>query len=100
MAQTLTGHYIYRHSKYQKIGKAVSCKIVKRVTAESVLSAERDTYMIRGFVCRVCECGGYATGQRVNGKLSAKKMCDARCMGSTGVVCECSCEGENHGANY
>ena len=100
MATKLAGHYIYRHSKYQKIGKATSCTIVRRVSAETVLRDERDTYMIRGFICRVCECGAYASGEKVSGKFSAKKQCDARCMGSTGVKCECSCECANHGGRY
>jgi len=26
--------------------------------------------------------------------------CDARCMASTGPVCECSCGGKNHGRNH
>lgn len=99
-ATATAGNYIYRHSKYQKIGKAVDCKIVRRVPAVTVLRDERDTYMSRGFIARVCECGGWATGERVIGKFSNKKMCDSRCMGSKGTTCECSCGGANHGASY
>lgn len=36
----------------------------------------------------------------VAGKYSAKKKCNAKCLESTGHVCECSCGGKNHGAGH
>ena len=94
MAQTLTGHYIYRHRK-----AGFPCKIAKRVEAAEVLT-NRDTYMLRGFVLRVCECGMTQQGERVSGKFSERETCGAKCRSSKGPSCECSCSGENHGANY
>ncbi len=88
-----TDFYIYRHKK------AVACKIVKRIHRHEV-AANPSTYMIRGFVLRICECGLSQAGERVFGKLSTVKQCDARCMGSTSGKCECSCEGVNHGGSH
>jgi len=48
--------------------------------------------------CRVCGAPRHAIA--VRGTYSAKKLCGARCMASTGPSCECSCGGKNHGASY
>lgn len=36
----------------------------------------------------------------VKGTYIADKTCGARCMNAVGPDCECSCAGENHGANH
>ena len=48
--------------------------------------------------CRTCRKPKYA--HAVRGKFSAKHVCNAKCLSSTGTVCECSCAGKNHGASY
>lgn len=45
-------------------------------------------------------CSGAATVKTIRGVLVADKACNARCMGATGPSCECSCAGQNHGANF
>lgn len=39
-------------------------------------------------------------GTRIEGHYNPKHVCSAKCMSATGGVCECSCGGENHGANH
>jgi hypothetical protein len=54
-----------------------------------------------GMIALVCPCCGMARGaQAVRGKFSAKHVCAAKCMASTGTLCECSCAGKNHGAAH
>lgn len=48
--------------------------------------------------CRKCLKAVYA--KPVRGKFSTKHVCNAKCLASTGTVCECSCAGKNHGAAY
>ena len=48
--------------------------------------------------CRQCALPRYA--KMVRGKFSAKHECSAKCMSSTGTICECSCAGKNHGGSY
>lgn len=59
--------------------------------------------------CPVCAAAGKKSpiGQPVRlvikpvlGTFKAEKVCDGRCMGATGHVCECSCGGHNHGASH
>jgi len=47
-----------------------------------------------------CSCGGWVVGRVVAGKYNSAIACDGRCMGATGLNCECSCGGANHGANH
>ncbi len=48
--------------------------------------------------CRACGVIRYA--RRVEGKVSTKHTCGAKCTSSMGFVCECSCGGQNHGAGF
>lgn len=48
--------------------------------------------------CR--KCGQPRNAMSVRGKFSAKHECNAKCVASTGTVCECSCAGKNHGASH
>ena len=36
----------------------------------------------------------------IDGYVNEAKKCDPRCTGATGHTCECSCGGENHGADH
>lgn len=45
-------------------------------------------------------CGIERAAKMVAGKFSAKHVCAAKCMASTGFSCECSCGGKNHGAAH
>lgn len=47
-----------------------------------------------------CKCGAWVTVRRVDGKVSEKHVCGARCLNSTGPSCECSCGGANHGRGF
>ena len=48
--------------------------------------------------CR--KCGKGRRAKSVRGTFSKKHECNAKCLSSTGGVCECSCGGKNHGASY
>jgi len=51
-----------------------------------------------GSLCLVCrKCGGRVRAKPVRGTYKASVVCNAKCVGSTGCVCECSCGGKNHG---
>lgn len=57
-------------------------------------------YMTGG-LCLVCRgCGKAKYAKAVRGVFSAKHVCSAKCMASTGTQCECSCAGKNHGASH
>jgi hypothetical protein len=45
-------------------------------------------------------CGIERAAKMVKGVFSAKHVCAAKCMSSTGFSCECSCGGKNHGAAH
>jgi len=49
------------------------------------------------FLHRTCTCGRDVALRRVAGTVT-EHVCNAKCMASTGHVCECSCGGKNHGA--
>jgi hypothetical protein len=44
-------------------------------------------------------CKGHRKSATVKGVVTEHE-CDARCMASTGPVCECSCGGKNHGRSH
>lgn len=46
-----------------------------------------------------CLCGKSVEFRMVRGIVTAHE-CNAKCMSSTGFVCECSCGGKNHGASH
>lgn len=48
--------------------------------------------------CRKCNLARVA--KQVKGTYSATHICSAKCTGSRGFVCECSCGGKNHGSAY
>lgn len=44
-------------------------------------------------------CGKTRRAKLVKGTFSTVHKCSAKCLASTGFVCDCSCAGANHGAN-
>lgn len=48
--------------------------------------------------CR--KCGAPKIASVVRGKFSTKHECNAKCLASTGTICECSCAGKNHGSAH
>jgi hypothetical protein len=56
---------------------------------------------VNGFSCVLCRgCSKPRIAKPVAGKISVKHVCGAKCLNSTGHVCECSCGGKNHGAGF
>jgi hypothetical protein len=53
-----------------------------------------------GIVIKCKGCGEERDAKRVKGVFSAKHVCSAKCLASTGFSCECSCGGKNHGASH
>jgi hypothetical protein len=47
-----------------------------------------------------CTCGGRIEATELKATYSPTHVCNARCMGSTRGVCECSCGGKNHGGAH
>jgi hypothetical protein len=47
-----------------------------------------------------CACGRELHFRDVKGSHRPDKPCNAKCVGSIGHVCECSCGGKNHGAGF
>jgi hypothetical protein len=90
------GHIIYKHKSTSE------CKKVTRVTvAETVTPEGYKQYRIRGFLLMACtDCGKGVYGHTIQGKISDKILCGAKCRSSKGPVCECTCGGEMHGSNY
>lgn len=52
-----------------------------------------------GSVSVRCLCGGHARFAPIIG-LETSTRCGAKCRHSVGQVCECSCQGANHGAGH
>ncbi len=72
-----------------------------KLTRESFVDADGRTigapaWREAGFVC----CGRRWSYLQVKGVLRTDVKCNAKCTGSTGHVCECSCGGKNHGAGH
>ena len=45
-------------------------------------------------------CGQAMKYGQIEGRFIAEHKCDARCSSARGHNCECSCGGENHGADW
>ena len=50
--------------------------------------------------CPTCERAWWVYSTPLRGKTNPRHRCDARCTGATGVDCECSCGGEQHGIDH
>lgn len=55
-------------------------------------------YTSAGLVCS--EHDRWFTLTAVKGVLNIDKTCNSRCVNATGMTCECSCAGHQHGAAY
>lgn len=79
---------------FTRFGRAIGrCRTCRTV---NVWESATDTFAPRTVKC---ECGTTVKVNQVFGSESGK-ACDARCTGATGHDCECSCGGENHGADH
>ena len=68
-----------------------------RVTGEQVMEnrrVRRDGDYFR------CDCGRLALVKAVKATYKPSVICDARCVGATRAVCDCSCGGDNHGGAH
>jgi hypothetical protein len=85
-----------------------TCKAVRRVTP--TLQGERGhrTYTLEGvtlwrsqtgWLNVPCTCGGTLLGKVIQGSFS-NQPCSPKCTSATGFVCECTCNGANHGGKY
>lgn len=100
------------------VGKCKRCKTAARFEAPVVRTyiaqlgygrTERRTWRAApwgteqvnndGSISVRCLCGGTAWFYRLIGRVT-KQKCGARCMSSTGHVCDCSCGGHNHGRGF
>jgi hypothetical protein len=96
---------------HRYVAKCSCCKTVSSAllaghpTSESVVGPMPTGVVfysrLTGSIVTVCRtCGRNLYARLVRGKFSAKHECSAKCLASTGTVCECSCAGKNHGAAY
>jgi hypothetical protein len=84
-----TGLGFIEYNRY--IGRCKDCKAV----VVSIL--DRPVLFFYEFIdCPTCGKG--AKCERVSGRRSDSKKCDARCLNAKRSSCECSCVGANHGA--
>lgn len=49
-------------------------------------------------VCNICNRA--MTYGALKATLRAEVKCNAKCTGSRGFICDCSCSGKNHGAGW
>ena len=70
-----------------------ACKSHRRLEASAVVKRWQGKPDVR------CDCGRSMTAKPLRGSVSPDHECGARCLGSKGHVCECSCGGANHGTN-
>lgn len=106
---THTTRYIYKCShKHCKGIKAVDVVVHHSVTKwydpetnqggshKPIISYNGDSQLIH-LHCPICNEVMY--GDKVQG-YTTNHICDARCTGAVGKICECSCGGANHGSAH
>jgi hypothetical protein len=71
-------------------------RTIRRVDTAKVIGTCEST---SGEVDLACECGRLVPFKAIVGRVTETK-CDARCTGSKGHVCNCSCGGANHGKGH
>ena len=102
---------LMKNTTTRYIAKCKACKVATSTLASNVNYANEDLgAMFRdekgesgcggNFAIRCRCCGKARRAEPVRGKFSAKHRCSAKCLSSTGTVCECSCAGKNHGASH
>lgn len=78
----------------------------QQVKTETVVSnefGERSLWVgTRGKLAAVpCKaCGSTNTTARKIQAKHTEETCGSKCLSATGPVCECSCDGANHGSNH
>lgn len=88
--------------------KACGCHTSGQTEGQSALRVKDDplrtgdvyTHKSGAIVLDCRKCGAPRYAKLVRGVVSHKHVCGARCMSSTGITCECSCGGRNHGAGF
>ena len=114
---TITGTRVEPDSRYN--GKCPGCGkhasvLGRRINATAkatysphlhhavLLTSDGTAYEVHpaGHPVARCECGRALFLKRVAGKLNRAVVCNAKCHGATGHVCECSCGGKNHGMSH
>lgn len=101
-AKPLTSRYI---AKCKACGCATSGvtggQHMRRMKNDPARSGDVYTHEPSGSIVLDCRlCGKPRCANPVRGTYSARHTCSARCLSSTGTVCECSCAGKNHGAAH
>jgi hypothetical protein len=84
-----TGLGFIEYNRY--IGKCLICKR----TVSAILDRPVLFFYER---VRCPDCDKNIKCERVSGRKSEGKKCDARCLNAKRSSCECSCSGANHGA--
>ena len=88
--------------------KCGTCKVQWAETGEyATLAATHDcrvTYLAshpleRSPAASLCTPGNHYSVKAIKGTYRPDVTCDSRCTGAKGASCDCSCGGENHGAN-
>lgn len=69
------------------------CKAHRRLDAGTLAGVSN----IGGFVGPAVMCCGSEMGAKILKGTTTDHRCGAKCTGSKGHVCECSCGGKNHG---
>ena len=71
-----------------------ACKVCK-----TFIRVEREPAQRHDDFVTCPSCGKVNVLRQVFGSVKLSKKCDARCTNARGHDCECSCGGENHGAD-
>lgn len=74
------------------IARCRTCKGHMRIEPGTTVSMWNNRPAIR------C-CGGTMVANLLKSTRSESHECGARCLSAKGHVCECSCNGANHGSN-
>lgn len=92
------------------LARCKTCKAVHTrlwtVTTTRTYRSDRCVAISRSTAHAVAEQGPQSCCDRllsyrpVKGTRNAEIVCNAKCTGSKGWVCECSCGGKNHGAGH
>lgn len=73
---------------------------MRRIKSDPQRTGSVYTHHMGSIVMDCRKCGAPKYANPVRGKFSSKHECNAKCLSSTGTVCECSCAGKNHGASH
>jgi hypothetical protein len=79
------------------IGRCRKCKRTMKRTAADLKAYGNTRYSPCTSLCRDYGMTTHVEMHQIKGTYNPRVKCDARCQGATGPVCECSCNGANHG---